>query len=80
MHELAITKEIVRIVEQECKERDARPKKVFVELGSLSSYKEMPLMYYYDILKTDSKIISNSSLLVKETEGNDLIIKEILTR
>lgn len=78
MHELAVTEEIVMTIEKECKERKVTPKKVVLELGDFTTYKKEPLKYYYDILKKDSKIIRNTELVVNETAGQDLIIKEIV--
>ena len=78
MHELAITQEIVKILKSECRDRKITPKKVVVELGDFTSYKKEPLIYYYDILKKDSEIISDTELIVQEVQGEDLKIKEII--
>ncbi len=77
MHELAITREIVRIVVKESRKVNLRPKEIFIELGSLTTYKKTPLKYYYNILKKDSDITRGSSLRIKETAGSELKIKKI---
>ncbi len=77
MHELAITKEIIGIVEQESLKGKIRPKEVFIELGSLTSYKKAPLIYYYNLLRKDSDVIRDSRLNIVETEGDELRIKKI---
>ncbi len=78
MHELAVTEEIIRIIEAECKERKVTPKKIILELGDFTSYKKWPLKYYYDLLKRDSAIIKDTELVVNEVRGQDLKIKEIV--
>ena len=70
MHELQITKEIIEQVISECRKRDLKyPKKVFVDVGSLSTFKKEPILYYYKILKKDYPYIAKTELLVTETDG-----------
>jgi Zn finger protein HypA/HybF involved in hydrogenase expression len=77
MHELAATKEIVRIVEEECRTRLVTPRKVVVEVGEGTTYKKEPLIYYYDILKEESKVLKKSTLVVHEIDGAELKIREM---
>ena len=77
MHELGITGEIIKIIEDESRANGIRPSKVILELGADSSYKEEPLKYYYDILKKESDIVDSSELKVEIVDGQDLRLKEM---
>jgi hydrogenase nickel incorporation protein HypA/HybF len=49
MHELAITKAIIEAI----KAKDS-PRHAIVDLGTLTTYKKDPIMYYFDMLKEES--------------------------
>lgn len=70
MHELAITKEIVRIILKECKINKIKaPKKITLDMGSLTTYKSGPLKFYFDALKSENMIISVSELAIRVVKG-----------
>ena len=69
MHELAITKSIVRLILDESKQKGIIPKEAVVELGLLTSYKKDAVLYYYSILRKETPLLSGTSLDVKEVSG-----------
>jgi len=62
MHELAITKQLIDSI---CKESN-KPKKVFAELGSLTSFKKEPILFYFDQLKAEFPKLEKTTLQIKE--------------
>jgi hydrogenase nickel incorporation protein HypA/HybF len=70
MHELNVTKKTMDLIKSECKENNIKnPKKIFLELGELTTYKKEPLVYYYNILKKESDLLKNTDLIIKEIPG-----------
>jgi len=70
MHELAITREIIALVKQECKERDiSKPRKVSIHLGKLTNFSKEPIRLYFDLLKRENPIIVDTLLEVEEIPG-----------
>ncbi|MFH1448022.1 MAG: hydrogenase maturation nickel metallochaperone HypA [Candidatus Micrarchaeota archaeon] len=70
MHELAVTKSIIRVVVSECRRRNVKtPKKVIIELGNLTAYKKEPVLFYFDMLKTEERMLSETVLEVNEMPG-----------
>lgn len=65
MHELNVARELVRLV----LERSKHPKKVFVELGALTTFKAEPLKYYFDILKKQEPALKDAQLSITEVAG-----------
>ena len=56
MHELDITKSLVKAIEKYSKE----PKEVIVELGVLSTYSKEPILFYFENFKKgDTKLVIN---------------------
>lgn len=58
MHELSITQEIVRIVEQTRAgaDPDARVKKVYLKIGKLTGFMADPIRHYYSIITEDTPL------------------------
>jgi len=69
MHEHSITKNIVVMVVKECQKNNLRPKKVVVELGSLTTYKKEPIMFYFEALKKDFDVLEDAKLEINEVKG-----------
>ena len=77
MHELGITGEIVRIAEEACRKNQVTPVRVFVDIGDMTTYKEEQVIYYYEMLKKNSKILKNSAIEVSVVPGDDIRVREI---
>ena len=70
MHELSITKSLIRDIKQACESNQiSAAKSINVELGMLTTYKKEPLIHYFNALKPNSPVISNAELIVKEIPG-----------
>ncbi|MBT3408365.1 hydrogenase maturation nickel metallochaperone HypA [Candidatus Woesearchaeota archaeon] len=69
MHEITITKEIIRILEEECIKNNIIPQKIKLELGGMTNYKEEPLKHYFEILSKGHKILGRSQLDINHVEG-----------
>ena len=70
MHELSITKSLIRDVKQACEiNQISAAKSIIVELGLLTTYKKEPIIHYFNALKPNSPIILNAELVVKEIPG-----------
>ena len=80
MHELAVTKGIIRDLLEAGKEHNIIPKEIYIEVGNLTTYKENPIEYYFGLLKKDHKILKNAKLKINIVEGNDVIIKSVKGR
>jgi len=65
MHELSITKELIRITLEESK----CPHTIKVKLGRLTSYRKDPIIFYFDQLKNDHEVLKNSTLDIEEIDG-----------
>jgi len=65
MHELAITKKIMGMVEKEVENRKVdSPKSITVEVGEMTTFKEFALVSFFDTLKKESKYLKDSELKV----------------
>ena len=70
MHELAVTQSLIQSVLTECKKNNIKDiKKIIVELGSLTSYVDESIQFYFNLLKKDIQIIKNSSLEIHVEQG-----------
>ena len=67
MHELSITKDLIRMIEQECSDKKiAAPKRIVAELGSMASFKKDPIIFYFDLLKKENALLSKTELEIAE--------------
>ncbi|MBN2422589.1 hydrogenase maturation nickel metallochaperone HypA [Candidatus Woesearchaeota archaeon] len=70
MHELSITKDLIELIKSECnKNKITNPKNIVLELGSLTTYKKEPILYYYNILKKEQPLLHNSALIINEIQA-----------
>ena len=70
MHELGVTQSLIDVVKYECEKNNiVNPKRVVVELGSLTSFKKDPILFYFDILKEENPLICDTELVINEIEG-----------
>ena len=72
MHELAITKNLIETIISECNEQKIIPRKIITDLGALTSYKKEPIMFYYDILKKEKKLLFDAKLEINFIKGRIL--------
>ncbi|MGM5488697.1 MAG: hydrogenase maturation nickel metallochaperone HypA [Nanobdellota archaeon] len=66
MHELAIARELLNMVAENCGEKV--PRRVYCRLGVMTTYKREPLTFYFNELKGDS-IAASAELVVTEVDG-----------
>jgi len=64
MHELAITKELIRIAHEECK---GNVKIINVKLGKMTTYRKEPIEFYFDQLKEGK--LKDATLQIEEIDG-----------
>jgi hydrogenase nickel incorporation protein HypA/HybF len=70
MHELAITKELIRMVKEEAKRNGLKKvKSVAVELGKLTSYKKDPVEFYFGQLKKEDDLLAEAEIEIDEVDG-----------
>jgi hydrogenase nickel incorporation protein HypA/HybF len=70
MHELAITRELISLIKEECKEKSiSKPNKVLIHLGKMTNFNKEPILLYFDLLKKETPLIENSVLEIKELPG-----------
>jgi len=70
MHELAITKSLIDMINCECRKNNIKkPKKVFCELGILTSFRSDPILFYFDELKKGKDILQDIELEIDEIFG-----------
>ncbi|MBN1792443.1 hydrogenase maturation nickel metallochaperone HypA [Candidatus Woesearchaeota archaeon] len=70
MHELAITKEVIRIIREEAEKNSiSSVKYVSLELGGLTTYKKESLLYFFNILKKDEEALQEAVLKIIEVGG-----------
>lgn len=77
MHELEVTKAIIKVAEEECLANDIRAREIKIRLGTLTSYKSEPIRYYYDLLKTGSESLADSVLEFEGYEGDQVKVVRI---
>jgi hydrogenase nickel incorporation protein HypA/HybF len=76
MHELSATNHLIELISNECQINKIKsPKKIIVELGMLTTYKKDPILFYFDLIKKDIKLLKNSKLVIKEVKGKILCNK-----
>jgi hydrogenase nickel incorporation protein HypA/HybF len=76
MHELAVTKGLVKIVLDEVEKRTLeKVREVVVVIGELTTYSGESVKFYYDMLKQEDERISESTLVV-EVDGGRIRCKK----
>ena len=65
MHELLVTQSIVTEILKKTK----KPKRIVVDIGTLTTYKKEPILMYFEVLKEDVPEIKNAVLEVNEVRG-----------
>jgi hydrogenase nickel incorporation protein HypA/HybF len=69
MHELSITKDIMKMLEEECiKNKISHPRKIYLELGKFTNYKSDPIKFYFDALKKESDLLSQSEVVIEDID------------
>lgn len=70
MHELTIARNIIQIVENELKKRgdsdSIRVKRISFKAGALNAIIPESLIFGFDILKKESKLLKDSELIIEE--------------
>jgi Zn finger protein HypA/HybF involved in hydrogenase expression len=82
MHELAITQTLCQQIQEAAQQNGITPTKATIHVGEITTYKKEPLLYYFDILKSDYPLLKELTLNIIEVpadqEGADqCIIKSI---
>lgn len=65
MHEYEITKRIAGMIAEESLSRGIKPKKAFVEIGALTTYKPEPIKHYFSILRQEDTVLKGVELDVR---------------
>ncbi|MGM5482509.1 MAG: hydrogenase maturation nickel metallochaperone HypA [Nanobdellota archaeon] len=80
MHELDVTKELVKQIKQLMNENSINKGKVFLEMGNLTTYSAEPIKFYYSQLTHADKSFVNKKikLEIHEKKG-ELYCKECKT-
>lgn len=73
MHELEITRELISMIKAECKKHGLSPRRAVVTVGELTSYKEEPIIYYFNLLKDEELRYTELSININNTEEIKLI-------
>ena len=50
-----------------------------MDIGNLTTYKEEPIIYYFEILKKESELLKDSTIVVNSVPGDDIRVREIET-
>ena len=75
MHELAITKELLRISRETAKNNKLSfVREIILELGSLTAYEKEPIIYYFNELKIGGDYLKNADLKIVEKNNNEIKI------
>ena len=69
MHELAVTKNIIEMILSESRKNNITPRLINAELGMLTTYKKDPILFYFDAMKKEHSLLSDSTLIIKEIKG-----------
>jgi len=78
MHEFVVTKELVDAALEACRTNEAkRLRRVIVQVGTYTSFREEPIQYYFNLMKKDIAELANAELVVNMVAGADAILKEI---
>jgi hydrogenase nickel insertion protein HypA len=80
MHELMITEDLIRMIleanqDHELDTQNSKIVEVVCELGKLTTYKQEPILFYYDILKKNTNFLKDSILKVNVIKGKILCNK-----
>ncbi len=67
MHEYAVTRSLINTIIDECeKQKGATPRKVLVELGELTSYQKESVLFFFEALKKETPLLSQTDLEIKK--------------
>lgn len=70
MHELAITQQLLILVNKACEQEGiSRVSRIEVELGALTTYKKEPVQYYFGMLTKNAKRFAATTLDIREIPG-----------
>ena len=70
MHELSATKQIIGLINDECKKAGIKkPSIVKVEIGLLTTYRKDAMLFYFNILKEKETFLLNTKLDINELAG-----------
>lgn len=70
MHEHSITNEIVHQIVHACEDNSiTSPKRIVVELGTLTTFKKEPLLHYFKAHKKEIALLKDAELEVLEIRG-----------
>jgi hydrogenase nickel incorporation protein HypA/HybF len=70
MHELAITQNLIALVEEECKKQHIlNPTKIMVDLGFFTTYSKESILFYYNLLRKEIPLLSKTKLKINTIEG-----------
>lgn len=70
MHELHTVKQLIEQILKECRaNRIRRPRRIYVELGELTTYKKEPVLFYFERIKKDEPLLSDAVLDIKMKKG-----------
>jgi hydrogenase nickel incorporation protein HypA/HybF len=73
MHELAITQNLIALVESECRKQHIfHPTKIIADLGFFTTYSKDSILFYYNILKKEIPLLSKTRLKINTIEGKIL--------
>ncbi len=70
MHEIGVTKEIIRMAEDAARRNSIRDvSDVSIVVGALSNYKPEAISFYYDLLKKESDMLRGSAISIEEEKA-----------
>jgi hydrogenase nickel incorporation protein HypA/HybF len=70
MHELAITQNLISLIEQECTAQQiCNPKQIVVDLGFFTTYSKDSILFYFNILKKEVPLLSKTKLKINTIAG-----------
>ncbi len=70
MHELAITQNLIAMIEIECKKHQIQnPTKIIVDLGLFTTYSKDSILFYFNILRKELPFLQKTKLQIKVLQG-----------
>ncbi len=69
MHELGVSKQIIKDALAACLENNITAEEVVVEIGELTTFKEEPLQYYFKLLRAEHDELKDANLNVQMRKG-----------
>jgi len=70
MHELAITQNLIAMIDTECKKHHIlNPTKIIVDLGFFTTYSKDSILFYYNILRKELPFLRKAKLQINTVEG-----------